>query len=186
MNNVDPSERSILGRNMGLAFRYIQQVFKETAQLMKKLDSLMGKDWIPTYGNRTTRDVTSHIDDPEYWLVEASFRIYDSKNEPSIKKGITVVYWGKNVDEPILIVGKMRYILDSATGRPKGLGHWDLWDAWFERDYEGKQTDGTVYQIKYEQEGDYIEDAKVFAIPLVSIQSEDDIKTKIYDKLIDL
>jgi hypothetical protein len=186
MNNGNSLERSNLGRNMGLAFRYIQQIFKETAQLMRKLDSLMGKDWIPTYGNRTTRDVTSRIDDPDYWLVEASFRIYDSKNEPSIKKGITIVYWGENIDQPILIVGKMSYILDSTTGRPKSTQHWDLWDAWFERDHEGKKTDGTVYEVKYEQEDDYIEEARVFAIPLVSIQSEDDIKTKIYDKLINL
>ncbi|TET40104.1 MAG: hypothetical protein E3J66_07345 [Dehalococcoidia bacterium] len=186
MNNGNPSERSDLGENIGLAFRYIQQIFKETAQLMRKLDGLMGKDWRPTYGNRTTRDVTSHIDDPDYWLVEASFRIYDSTNEPNTKKGITVVYWGENIDQPILIVGKMDYILDSTTQRPKRQHHWDLWDAWFERDYEERKTDGTVYQVKYEREDDYVEEARVFAIPLISIQSEDDIKTRVYDKLINL
>lgn len=186
MNNRNSLERSELGKNMELTFRYIQQIFKETAQLMKKLDSLMGKDWIPTYGNRTTRDVTSHIDEPNYWLVEASLRIYDSVNEPNIKKGITVVYWGENIDQPILIVGKMNYILDSTTERPKGQYHWDLWDAWLEGDYKERKTDGSVYQVKYEREDYYIKEAKVFAIPLVSIQSEDDIKTRIYDELINL
>lgn len=186
MSDRNPSGRGDLGRNMNLAFRYVQQIFKETAQLMKKLDSLMGKDWIPTYGNRTTRDVTSHINDPDYWLVEASFRIYDRKNAPNIKKGITVAYWGEDYDQPILIAGKLDYILDPTTGNLKGQYHWDLWDAWHSEDYRDRKTDGTIYETKYESENDYIKQAKVFVIPLVSFQSEDDIKNKIYDKLITL
>lgn len=186
MNSTNRSERSELGRNMKLAFRYIQQIFKETAQLMRKLDNLMGKDWIPTYGNRTTRDVTSHLDSPEYWLVEASFRIYDSINEPNVKKGITVVYWPEEYDEPILIAGKIDYVLDSETGKPKQQQHWDLWGAWFVKDYEERKTNSTIYQTTYQLDDDYIKEARVFAIPLVSIQAEDDIRTKIYDKLIAL
>jgi len=186
MSSADPSEGSELGRNMTLAFRYIQQIFKETAQLMRKLDEFMSKDWIPTYGNRTTRDVTSHLAYPEYWLVEASFRIYDSIKKPNIKKGITVAYWPENYDEPVLIAGKIDYVLDPETGKPKQQHHWDLWDAWFTKDYEERKTDSTIYQTKYELEDDYISDAKVFAIPLASIQSENDIRTKIYDILIAL
>ena len=188
MNDRNYSERSDIGRNMGLAFRYIQQIFRETAQLMMTLDSLMGKDWTPTYGNRTTRDVTSHIADPDYWLVQASFRIYDNTKEPNIKKGITVEYWGEDYDEPILIAGKIDYILDPKTQRPKEQRHWDLYEAWYARDYKDRMADGTIYSTKYELEDDdrstYIDEAKVFAIPLASIQSEDDIKTKIYDRLI--
>lgn len=186
MNNTTALERNELGRNMTLAFRYIQQIFKETAQLMRKLDNLMDKEWIPTYGNRTTKDVTSHLGDPDYWLVQASFRIYDSINKANIKKGITVIYWHEDYDQPILIAGTLDYILDDPTIRSlKGQDHWDLWNAWF-TDYKDRKTDGTIYQTKYEAENDYIKEAKVFAIPLASIQSEDDIKNKIYDKLITL
>lgn len=52
--SVKPEDQ---GKNMRLAFEYIQQIFRETSQLMKQLDSYMGKDWIPTYGNRTTSRV---------------------------------------------------------------------------------------------------------------------------------
>lgn len=186
MNSTSRSERRELGRNMTLAFKYIQQIFKETAQLMRELDKLMGRDWKSTYGNRTTINVTSHLTDPENWLVAASFRIYDSINEPNVKKGITVPYWPEKCDQPILIAGKIDYILDSETGKPKQQDYWDLWRAWFSEDYDEREINGTIYQTKYQPEDDYIKEAIVFAIPLVSIQGEDDIRTKIYDKLIAL
>jgi len=185
MDNTNPYDTSDLGSNMVLSFRYIQQIFKETAQLMRKLDSLMGKDWTPTYGNRTTRDVTSHIEDPEYWLVQASFRIYDSAHEPSIKKGITVVYWSEDTEEPILIAGKLDYVLNPTTGRPNNHYHWDLWDAWYYIEEE-KTISGTIYHREYQGENDYLKEAYTLAIPLVTIQSEDDIRTRIYDRLITL
>jgi hypothetical protein len=188
MNNGNHLKSSDLGKNIGLAFKYIQQIFKETSQLMKKMDSLMGKDWIPTYGNRTTKEVTSHLSNPENWLVEASFRIYDSKMESNIKRGITVAYWSKEIEEPILIGGKMDYILDEKTKKPKNHDHWDLWSIWFEEEYEKKITDGSICYIRpgESQLKSYIKEAKVFAVPLVSIQSEDDIKTRVYDLLIEL
>ncbi len=188
MKNRNHSQIEDLGKRIGLAFRYIQQIFKETSQLMQKLDTLMGKDWSSAYGSRTTKEVTSQLGSPEGWLVEASFRIYNSKKESNIRKGITVAYWSKEIEEPILVAGKLDYILDDQTGRPKAEDHWDLWFAWFEENYEKKRTDGSVHEGKPEDSHlrDYIREVKVFAIPLVSIQSEADIKTKIYDKLIAL
>jgi len=188
MKNTNYSQREDLGKSIGLAFRYIQQIFKETSQLMQKLDSLMGKDWMPTYGNRTTKEVTSQLGSPLGWLVEASFRIYDKKNEPNIKKGITVAYWSKDIEEPILIAGKLDYILDESTKKPKAQDHWDLWSAWFEEDYENKKVNGSIRRVIPEESllRNYIKEAAVFALPLVSIQSEADIKTKIYDKLVAL
>lgn len=181
--SVKPEDQ---GKNMRLAFEYIQQIFRETSQLMKQLDSYMGKDWIPTYGNRTTRGVTSHIDEPDEWLVQAVFRIYDSTKEPTIKKGITVAYWGNELEVPMLIAGKLIYKADTSTGKPIKDNHWDLWDNWFEDGSEFYKTDGTIYTLKNDGKLDYIQGATVFVIPLVSIQSEKDIKTKIYDKLITL
>jgi hypothetical protein len=153
---------------------------------MKKLDSLMGKNWITTYGNRTTRDVTSHIDVPEEWLVQAVFRIYDSMKEPSVKKGITVGFWGNDIEEPILIAGKLSYIVDAKSGKPIKDNHWDLWNSWFLDDSETLITDGTIHELKDKSKVDYMIGAKGFAIPLISITSEKDIKTKIYDKLMNL
>ena len=187
MSNKEISKNSDLGRNMELAFGYVQQIFKETSQLMKKLDNLMpvGKDWIPTYGNRTTKEVTSHLEDPEGWLVEASFRIYDSTKDLSIKKGITVTYWGKDIDQPVLIVGKINYILDEKAKRPIKDDHWDLWYLWFEEDCEKHESNGTVFKVipRESRLKEYIKEASIFAIPLVSVSSEDDVKNKVYDKL---
>lgn len=187
MQSISSSKDSDLGRNMQLVFEYVQKNFKETAQLMKKLDSLMpvGKDWIPTYGNRTTKEVTSHLDDPERWLVEASFRIYDSKKEPNIKKGITITYWGKDIDQPILVAGKINYMLDRQTKRPIKDDHWDLWYLWFGENVEKHESNGKIFKVipRETHLKEYIKEASVFAIPLVSVRSEDDVKNKIYDRL---
>jgi hypothetical protein len=172
------------GKNMRLAFEYVQQIFRETSQLMKKLDSLMGKDWVPTYGNRTTRDVTSHIDEPDGWLVEAVFRIYNSRKEPRVKKGITIAFWGDDIEEPILVAGKLKYVVDKTSKKIAKDNHWDLWGGWFYNDSGVPIADGVVRELNDKSKVEHVLDAKGFAIPLVSITSEKDIKTKIYDKLI--
>jgi hypothetical protein len=190
MKNNAPLNNSDLGRNMELVFEYVQQIFKETAQLMKKLDSLMpvGKDWMPTYGNRTTKEVTSHLEEPERWLVEASFRIYDSKKDPAVKKGITITYWGEDIDQPILIGGKIVYKLDGQRKGPVRDDHWDLWSLWFQEG-EGKHiTYGNIFKVVPQETNlkDYIQEAVVFAIPLASVCSEDDVKNKIHSRLVSL
>lgn len=176
------------GQNIGLAFKYIQQIFRETSLIMKSLDGMMGRDWRPTYGNRTTKEVTSHLEEPESWLVEASFRIYDSISQKNIRKGITVAYWSRSIEEPILISGKLEYLIDEKSGGLKDSDHWDLWHAWFDERYKEKKVDGTIYEIRPEESDlkDYVKEAQIFAIPLVSLESEQDIKSKIYDRLISL
>ena len=188
MNDKDSIIINEKGRNIGIAFRCIQQIFRETSQVMKELDALMGKDWRPTYGNRTTKEVTTHLDDPEHWLVEASFRIYDNIFQQNVRKGITVAYWSEAIDEPILISGKLEYVVDEKTGNIKYSEHWDLWQAWFDKSYKGKIANGTIYKIKPEESElkDYVKEAQVFAIPLVSLESKKDIISKIYDTLIKL
>jgi len=187
MDDGDYRARIELGRNITLTFEYVQQVFREIAQLMRQLDDLMGADWRPTYGNRTTKEVTSHLGYPRHWLVRASFRIYDSQKDPGLRKGITVTYWGSGIEQPLLIGGRMDYIVHDEEGTLKD-DHWDLWSAWFQEGSEDKRVDGTIYPVIPEQSvlKDHVREARVFAIPLVSIESEEDIRTKVYDRLMAL
>ncbi len=185
MSDRSYQARPDVGREMTLAFEYIQQVFRETAKLITKLDDLMGSDWASAYGNRTHKGATSHLGHPDEWLVRASFRIYESTAMPSVRKGITVTYWGGGIEQPILIGGQVDYILDADTGGFVASDHLDLLTAWFEQDPEDKRIDGTVYRVNLEEAPlkDRIREAGVFAIPLAGIQSEDDIRTEVYDRL---
>ena len=188
MSDTDHQAQAELGKQMTLAFQYIQQIFRETAQLMTTLDDLMGGDWIPTYGNRTTRDVTSHLAHPDDWLVRAVFRVYDSKDSPGLRKGISIAYWGNGLEQPILIGGRLDYFVPEGADEPDVRGYWDLSKAWFEEGPEDKRIDGSIYQVDPSEGSlkDHIRDAHVFAIPLASVESEDDIRTKVYRRLKEL
>ncbi len=162
-------------------FQYVQQVFRECQQLIIKLDGLMAPEWKPLYGSRITRDVTSSLYDPDHWLVEAIFRIYDFE-EPLVNKGITISFWGDKIEEPIITIGKIVYS-DIAK-----RGHWDLWYMWFDDEVlpiDKRKLDGTVLEHS-PKDYDFIESVRILSLPLVEIQSDNDVENKIFKKLIEL
>lgn len=177
-NNID-------GKEITKVFRYVQQVFRECQQLIYKTDNLMAPEWKVVYGSRITRDVTSSIYDPDRWLVEAIFRVYESEDK-LIAKAITISFWGEDdleIKEPIITAGKIVYTdLDKRE-------HWDLWDAWFRWENDNKENeykrDGTVITFN-SKERDYISEAKLFSYPLVSITNDDELEKKIVSVLREL
>jgi|GEM_PF-187531 hypothetical protein len=82
------------GKEITNVFRYVQQVFRESQQILAKTDSLMAPDWKSAYGNRVTKEVSAHIKKPEEWLVQAIFRVYQG-NDLLINKGVNISFWGK-------------------------------------------------------------------------------------------
>ena len=177
-----------LGPSIRLAFDYVRQVFKETAQLMTRLDDLMGAEWQSCYGNTITKDLSRDLQRPGDWLARGCFGLYEREGKPGVRKGMTVVYVGRGIEQPILIGGRLDYVLADGTGAPVASDHWDLRNAWFEAGPEDKTVDGTVYRVELGEAAlrEHVEAARVFAIPLVSVGSEDDIRIEVYDRLIDL
>lgn len=140
-----------------------------------RIDNLLAPNWKTIYGNRITRDVTSSLPDPERWLVEAIFRVYES-TDPNINKAITISFWGQKINEPIISAGKIIY--NDLSKRD----HWDLWHLcfdWEDEKYKGEYAfDGTLYNVKpvgY----DYIKEASIFCLPLVSISDDNELENRI-------
>jgi hypothetical protein len=176
---------NVNGADITKVFKYVQQVFKDCQQLIYKTDSLMAPDWNVMYGSRITRDVTSSINDPDRWLVEAVFRMYEGEDK-SINKGITISFWGNDevgIEEPIITAGKIVY--SDISSRQ----HWDLWNTWFgwEDDNEDNiyELDGSIVTFK-SKECNYISEAKIFSCPLVSISSDTELEEKIVNVLKEL
>jgi len=69
------------GQQITLAFQYIQQVFKECQRLIFKIDNQIAPEWGNLYGNRITKDVSASLQEPERWLPEAIFRVYQSSKD---------------------------------------------------------------------------------------------------------
>lgn len=168
------------GKEITSVFRYVQQVYKECQRIFLKLDNLMAPEWRTIYGNRTTKEVTSSLQDPERWLVEAVFRVYEAK-EKSVSKGITISFWG-NISEPVITAGKITY------QTPNERDHWDIWNSWFSwapGEESDRVLDGSVTDYAPE-EIEHISRVKVFSLPLVDIENEHDLEMKIYNPLIAL
>lgn len=165
------------GQEILSVFRYVQQVFRETQRILLKMDSLMGPEWKPVYGNRITKEVTSSLVDPERWLVEAVFRIYESTN-PLVNKGLTITFWG-DIEEPVITAGMLVY------SDIKSRDHWDLWNSWFTwNPYEETKMslDGQVVKYKPD-EGNNINEVKVFSLPLINMENDIDVESKIFRPL---
>jgi len=173
------------GRGITLAFEYIQRVYHETAQLMGRLDDLVAAEWPPARGNLITSELSRNLNRPDDWLATKCFRIYSSKTETGVRRGITVVYCGEGIDQPILIGGQLDYILGNNTDGLAASGYAVFSTAWLKQGPEDKLVDGSVHRVDT-TEGplkDRIRHARLFAIPLVSIQSQDDIRTEVYGRL---
>jgi hypothetical protein len=174
-----------LGQSISTAFEYIQAVYEETRHLIDILDDLVAPEWKPPSSSYVTTGLSQSLQSPTKWLVKKLFRNYHRTDEPDARVGITIAYLHPRIDEPILIGGRIDYPPDQIAGPDDPSHRWDLRKAWFERGPEEKKADGTLYSVRFDEADskDGEAEARVFAIPLVGIQSEDDIQTKVYDKL---
>ena len=170
------------GKNITKAIQYVQSFYEEVAQLFIKLDDLMGYEgWTSARGNTTTSFVSKDLLRPKNWLPEGSFRLYENKNFPNVRKGVTVCYIHKKIDEPLLLIGFITY--DDIIN----AGEWDLWYLWF-WDETKKELGEDIFEFTYENEEfqNKIRKNGIYALNLVDIKNEDDIKEKVFGKLLEL
>ncbi len=171
------------GQQITSAFQYIQQVFKECQRLIFKIDNQLAPEWDNLYGNRITKEVSTSLQEPERWLPEAIFRVYQSNKDKLVCKCITITFWGEKVEQPIITAGKIVYSdIDKRD-------HWDLWYTWFSWTDANKDN-------KYELDGKvnafrtgkckYIDEAYVFSLPLISITDDEILIEKIITPLKEL
>jgi len=171
------------GENITKAFVFIQNFYKEVAQLIVKLDDLMEKEgWTSARGSTTTSEVSVGLKSPEKWLPDASFRLYENAKGDRVRKGIVPCYiYEGRIEEPLLIMGRITYEkVDKAQD-------WDIYNLWFDdtkervpyKEYKESRPENRDLFI----EKDVIDEAVLYAINLVDVGNEEDIKNKVYKKL---
>lgn len=166
------------GHQITAAFRYIQKVFNECQRLIFKIDNQMAPEWSTIYGNRTTKDVSSSLQQADRWIVEAIFRVYGTNNDQTINKAITISFWGDDIDQPVITAGKIIY------SDPSKRDHWDLWNIWFgwDENESSSELDGKI-QVLSSKECNYIKEAHVFSLPLISITDDETLLEKVVKPL---
>ena len=179
-NKVNENQK---GHLISKAFNYLRQVCRECQRLIFKIDSQMDQEWKNIYGNGITRDVSASLQEPDRWILEAIFRMYEHKKDSMVNKGVNITFWGEDVEEPIITAGKIVY--NDISKR----NHWDLWNVWFSWNNNLKtddyKADGTIYSFQFD-ECPYIKEAKAFSLPLINIKDDKVLMESIITPLIKL
>ena len=165
--------------------KYMEQFFREVAQVIQKIDEDMKKEgWEHLYRSTVTAGLSKDLGQPDQWLPYWNFRIYSKNRKSNLIKAVSICYDSDKVEQPIIIAGLVEY----KKPRNDWNDYWAFWYLWLEDENKSKKLDGTVYQLK-SSDKDYkemVKRAKAFAYNIVDIKNEDDIKTKISNKLIEL
>ena len=169
------------GRNITKAFEFVRRFYGEVAQLASKLDDLMEhENWRSARGNTVTSLVSKDLLKPELWLPDSIFRLYENRKVTALIKGIVIYFISEDLTEPILIMGTIKY------RKRKEAQDWDIWNLWIANERRSLNKDyaerDSVANEPYVHEG-VIDRACLYAINLMNIKSEEDIKTKIFNKL---
>ncbi len=171
------------GNQITLVFKYIQQVCEECKQLIFKIDSLLAPELSNLYGNRITSEVSANLQTAKRWIIQAIFRTYENEKDGLVNKGITITFWDKDLEQPIITAGKIVY--NDLSNR----GYWDLWNIWFrweeKKEKNDFKADGRINHFKSDKYK-HIEEAYVFSLPLVSISDENELIEKIIKPLKEL
>ncbi len=171
------------GHQITEAFKFLQQLFKECQRLVFKIDNHLASEWVNVYGNRITRDVSSSLQEPDRWLVEAIFRYYENNKDKSVNKCITITFWGDDVDQPLITAGKIVY------SDVQKRNHWDLWNIWFSWSEDNEdnhyEPNGEINTF-HSEECKYIKEAQIFSLPLISITDDEVLMEKIIKPLKEL
>jgi hypothetical protein len=172
------------GKNIIQVIKHVQKFFNEIAQVIQKVDDLMGRDgWNHLYKNIITDDVSRHLENPDGWLPYMNFRVYVKEGDENTLKGITFNYDIEN-EQPRIMVGKVEF-----KDRKKMItweNYWIIWKLWELDENETKKLDGTVYDSFKCKSTELTKEAKLFAYNLVDINNEADITNKIVKPLLNL
>jgi len=160
------------GKKVGRSLAAIAKMHSQTAHLMVDCDKLF-PDYKSVFENYGTRDL-SYSYNAGFWMAEGIYR-YWCREEKSIA-GLTVGFYEKKgkLDEPIIIVGAIKYGNFDFQRPKENFDPWFLWYTvllW--------QKDGIKYNqlLTYSPEGDeYIESVDYIIMPLFWIQSLADVQ----------
>jgi hypothetical protein len=171
------------GKNIVQAFQFIQNFYREVAQLATKLDDLMEqKGWRSARGNTATSLVSKDLLKPDKWLPDGIFRLYVNKKIADVRKGVVICFVTEELKEPILIISTMKY------NKNKKATDWDIWNLWFDNDKRVLNKDYIEYNPEDKDQYIYkgvIKKASMYAISLVKITNEEEIKSKVFKKLME-
>lgn len=174
---------------------FIEEVLrfcKQVSDMLGAADRLMGESGWRPWSNTAAYERSGHIYEPNKWFPCEVFRFYATEDNLSILPFISVLLFDRynefyDFNEPLITAGWFDY------GKGKKIGkNWYYWYARFHGYIENRKDDGTLYSVT--PASDWPEDQQkynfkfrdfhTFGLPLISIQTAEDLKTKVTDILL--
>lgn len=100
-----------------------------TSKLLQDFDKHAAWPSVSVFQNTATKDLT-YATSAQYWMPEGVFRYLSCKDHPRLVEAITVCFLDDELEEPILLIGRLEYAEDPLQTRAMCDG-WDLWFLYF-------------------------------------------------------
>ncbi len=180
------------GQNILECFQKTRKICREVGLLLQSQEAQMKeKEW-NARSNTSVAEGSNHINYPGYWIPIAVFRLYKNKQKPSKLVFSSVLFdnhWEKEylIEEPLITAGFFDYgnksvdeDFEYSFTRIYGCLH---------KKYNWKHNGETFSfdrtMLPSNHKGNFVS-GKVFALPLVSIKNDNDVKDTITNKLLQL
>lgn len=165
------------GERIGHAVMAVRQMHSDVSRLLQDCDGTIGKGKPSLFGNSVTRELTYQLRATE-WMAQGVYRYWDASEElPGLVVAVTVAFFFSQPNlpkEPVLILGQLKYAVET-DGSAKGIcKEWDLWEAFSRLPQEHRKL-GVVLSAAYENPS-HVEWAKLTAVPLYEIASMNDVQ----------
>jgi len=181
------------GTNLSGFIQEILKLCKQISDMLGAADRLMGEDGWQPISNTAAFERSGSLYEPQKWFPSEVFRLYISENSPHILAFVSVLLFDRykefdHFTEPVISAGW----LDYGTGKKVGK-NWEYWYARFHGYMEDRKDDGALCELtpsadwpQDQKKYDYkFKTANTFGFPLMSINTAEDLKSKITDQLLD-
>jgi len=165
--------------NLKRAFDYIRTFYNEVAQLLSDIMDLMSKKgWDPPAG-AITDGLSYSLEYPDQWMCNYIYKNFVNKEIDTHIKGVVIFFDEHMTSFPVSIVcGKIK---ESANSYNK----WGIYYLALNNKEELEHLTGEVFSLSTEHAGKTVT-GDIFAIPLSTIESPEDVKERIVKKLLEL
>ena len=158
------------GKKIGNALQAVRRMHSDASRLLQDCDGTIGKGRASIYRSSATRDLT-HSVRANHYMAEGLYRLYDAADEdPGLVEGVSVYFFDEDrlVDEPVLIVGQIKYHAEPDSPIKASSKEWDLWDAFFT--WSDQRVFNEVLVALLDDNG-RIERVTLIAVPLYSVDN---------------
>ena len=162
------------GRKIYECIKAVCRMHASASKLLKDFDKCAAWPSISVFQNTATKDLT-YATSASYWMPEGVFRFLSCKENPRLVEAITICFLDDELEEPVLLVGRLEYAKDPLQTRGMCDG-WDLWYMYFPLRVGWAHGDANECIVP-EDRALRIQRATLISVPLYSIERTTDIST---------